>query len=276
MAVETTFLSAVSAFLSGLTGVSPKPKVNMVEPALVADLPAVVLSLERVERPSVGMGEGSSTRTGALAWPAKIDLASPFLPDDPGHTFSLLSADRKQLTLPHGGLVHQDGTGDTPLSGTDLQVKVAGIDRPVVSGTPTGLQVRPDAGTGVLTFATALPATGLAEANYFLGQWERRVERLNGVLRLDVCAATSADAQAVADGVLNALLDPAARQGVPRLISISLQSLGSIGLPEAASANARRRQARLGFQYEHDVDRPESAGGVIQRIPVTANVGIAG
>src|SRR5690349_649151 len=119
MAVETSFLSAVSAFLSGLTGISPKPKVGTAEPVAVGDLPAVVLSLERSERPSVGLGDQGSVRTGALAWSAKIDLASPFLPDDPGHTFSLLSPDRKQLTLPHGGLVRQDGTSDTPLTGTD-------------------------------------------------------------------------------------------------------------------------------------------------------------
>jgi hypothetical protein len=63
---------------------------------------------------------------------------------------------------------------------------------------------------------------------------------------------------------------------VPRLIAISLQSFSSIGLPEAGSANARRRQARLDFQYERDVDKPESSGGVIQQIPITANVGLPG
>jgi hypothetical protein len=102
------------------------------------------------------------------------------------------------------------------------------------------------------------------------------VERLNGVLRLDVLADNPAHAQTVADAVLSALLGPAAKRGVPRLQAISLQSLGSIGPVEEAAAKGRRRQARLSFQFEHDVDQPESAGGVIQQIPVTANVGTAG
>ncbi|HEY8210998.1 MAG TPA: hypothetical protein VIG99_26125 [Myxococcaceae bacterium] len=276
MAVEISFLSALKAFLDGLA-LSPSPNVAMAEPVAAQDLPAVVLSLEQAARPSVGLGDqGATIRNGALAWSAQIDLAQPFLPDDPGHTFSLVSGNRLQLTLPHGGLVHQDGTTDTPLTGTDLTVNVAGANRPVVAGAPIGMQVQPNAGTGVLTFALALPGSGMANVAYFLGQWERRVERLNGVLRLDVLAANPADAQAVADGVLGALLDPAAKQGVPRLQSISLQSLTSIGPPETAAANGRRRQARLAFQYEHDVDRPESAGGVIQQIPFTANVGLAG
>jgi hypothetical protein len=276
MAVEISFLAAVKTFLDGLS-LSPEPKVAMAEPVAALDLPAVVLSLEQAARPSVGLGDqGTVIRNGALAWSADIDLASPYLPDDPEHTFSLLSGDRLKLTLPHGGLVHQDGTADTPLTGADLIVTVAGTNRPVVPAAPAGLQVLPDALTGVLTFATALPATGMVNATYFLGQWERRVERLNGVLRLDVLAASTADAQAVADGVLNALLDPAAKQNLPRLQSIALQSLTSIGPPETAAANARRRQARLEFKFEHDVDRPESAGGVIQQIPLTANVGLAG
>jgi len=275
MAVEISFLSKLVTYLDGLT-ISPDPKVSVAEPAVAGDLPAVVLSLEQAARPSIGLGDrGSVISHGALEWSAAIDLAQPWLPDDPGHTFSLVSGDRLKLTLPHGGLVHEDGSSDTPLTSADLTVTVAGVARPVVSAPPTGMQVQPDAATGVLTFATALPATGLAAVTYFLGQWERRVERLNGVLRLDVLAANPADAQTVADAVVNALLAPAAKQGVPRLQRISLQSLGSIGPPETAAANGRRRQARLEFQFENDVDQPESAGGVIQQIPVTANVGVA-
>lgn len=275
MAVEISFLAAVKAFVDGLS-LSPQPKVAMAEPVAALDLPAVVLSLEHALRPSVGLGDmGATIRNGALAWSADIDLASPYLPDDPNHTFSLVSGDRLKLTLPHGGLVHQDGTTDTPLTGADLMVTVAGTNRPVVSTAPTGLQVQPAPLTGVLTFATALPASGMVNASYFLGQWERRVERLNGVLRMDVLAANVADAQAVADGVLDALLEPAAKQNLPRLQSIGLQSLGSVGPPETAAANGRRRTARMEFKFEHDVDRPESAGGVIQQIPLTAIVGLA-
>jgi hypothetical protein len=87
----------------------------MAEPVAALDLPAVVLSLEQAMRPSVGLGDqGATIRNGALAWSAQIDLAEPYLPDDPAHTFSLVSGDRLQLTLPHGGLVHQDGADTLP------------------------------------------------------------------------------------------------------------------------------------------------------------------
>src|SRR5689334_25343085 len=127
MAVEISLLSALKTFLEGLT-LSPSPKVSTAEPVVAGDLPAVVLSLEQAERPSVGLGDqGTLIRNGALAWSAQIDLAQPWLPDDPGHTFPLVSGDRLQLTLPHGGQVHQDGTSDTPLTGTDMTVTVGGI-----------------------------------------------------------------------------------------------------------------------------------------------------
>ncbi len=271
MTVESAFLSSVASFLSGLS-LTPVPKsVGVAEPHEAAALPAVVLSLEESSRPRIGLGDHGAVITGgALPWVARIDLANPRLPEDA--SFSLLSPDRLRLTLPHGGLVRADGS-EGALGPDDLDVTVAGVEQTVVAANPGPGQVAADAAVGLLTFGEALPPTGTVETAYFLGQWERRVERLGGVLRVDICAGSAADAGQLSDAVLDALLGPGARTAVARLISLQLRSLGSVGVPEEGST-ARRRTARLGFEFERDVDRPESSGGVIRQIPVVANVGV--
>ncbi|WP_164018126.1 hypothetical protein [Pyxidicoccus trucidator] len=274
MTVESAFLASVASYLSGL-GLSPTPKsVGVAEPAETADLPCVVLSLEESSRPRIGLGDHGSVITGgALPWTARIDLANPRLPEDP--SFSLLSEDRLRLTLPHGGLVQAEG-GEGPLGPADLTVTVGVSPRTVVAGAPGASEVSADPTVGLLTFGAPLPETGLVVVTYFLGQWERRVERLNGVLRVDTCAGTAPAAVQLSDAVVEALLGPAARSAVARLSSIQLRSLGSVGVPEVAAPQARRRTARLGFEFERDVDRPESSGGVIRQIPVVAEVGLPG
>ena len=115
--------------------------------------------------------------------------ASPSL-SDRLLTFRLLNDARTILTLPHGGLVRQDGSTG-PLTAADLSVTVGGTNRPVVTGPPAGDEVRADPQVGQLTFATPLPGTGTVEALYLLGQWEQRLARLAGTLRVDVCRAGS-------------------------------------------------------------------------------------
>ncbi|MFP2929502.1 hypothetical protein ACLESO_30745 [Pyxidicoccus sp. 3LG] len=272
MTVESAFLSAVASYLSGL-GLTPTPNsVGVAEPAVTEDLPAVVLSLDESSRPRIGLGDTGALITGALPATSRIDLANPRLP---GETDSLLSEDRTRLILHHGGQVRADGSEGT-LGPADLTVTVADEARTVVTGPPGPGQVRADPTTGVLTFGAPLPETGMVVASYFLGQWERRVERLTGVLRVDTCAGAVPAAVQLSDAVVEALLAPGARQAVARLISIQLRSLGSVGVPEVAAPSARRRTARLGFEFERDVDQPESSGGVIRQIPVAAIVGVPG
>jgi hypothetical protein len=267
---ETAFLAAVAAFLQSRTGLDPAPsQVGPAEPAEAIELPAVVLSLDEVRRLQAGLGERSERVAGALAVRAEIDLANPVLPEEP--SLRLLSQDRLELTLPHGGQVRRDGTAGA-LGPPDLTVTVAGAPRQAVTGTPGPGQVAAnaeDAEVGRLVFGAPLPAAGLLAAEYFLGQWERGVVRLNGVLRVDVCGGTAVDVSGLSAGVVDALLSPEAAAAVRRLVSLSLERLGSIGAPEAAFAGSRRRSARFRFEYEHEVNRPESSGGIIRRIPVT-------
>jgi hypothetical protein len=270
---ETVFLSRVATYLSD-AGLSPAPvQIGGAEPSADNEMPAIVLSLESTARVNPGLGQRAQLITnGVLPWADTIDLANPVLADDP--TFTLLDPTRKLLTLTHGGLVKQDGSdpGITPLAPADITVKVANAPRTVVSGAPGANEVRADGRIGQLTFGDALPATGIVQVTYFLGQWEQRLERIAGVLRVDVCSATANDTLALSDAVVDALLAPAAQSNIRRLIALTPVSLGSIGIPETAP-KARRRTARWTFSFEQEVNTPDSSGGIIARIPVTSQLG---
>jgi hypothetical protein len=269
MAAESAFLQALSAYLGGAGVLLPAPaQVGVSEPTTAAELPAVVLWLEEVHRLGAGLGERAAMITnGALPVTARIDLANPVLPEEP--SFRLLSDDRRTLVLPHGGWVKADGTSGL-LSSADLQVSVAGAARTVVNAAPGAGEVQPDATTGTLLFGAALPAAGIVQATYVLGQWEQRVTPIAGALRIDVRAASSADAQSLSAAVMAALDVGAA---LPRgMRKVLLGQVSSIGLPVAAQANARGRSLQFTFEYEHEINRPDSSGGVIRRIPITTRL----
>lgn len=269
---ETFFLSRVAAYLSG-AGLTPAPTlVGGAEPAATDELPAIVLSLDTTTRVKPGLGERSALITnGVLPVQAVINLANPVLPEEP--TFRLLNDARVELVLPHGGLVRQDGSdpGVAMLDAGDITVVAAGTPLTVVTGAPAAGEVNANPRIGLLTFGTALPAAGTVNVSYFLGQWEQRLERITGTLRIDVCADDAANALTLSDGVLDALLAPAAQQALKRLIALSPVSVGSVGVPETTPA-LRRRTTRLSFTFEREINRPDSSGGVIARIPVTSRM----
>jgi hypothetical protein len=264
------FLTAVAGYLEA-ADLAPSPAlIGVVEAAAADELPAVVLSLEAIETARNGVGARATLITdGALPTQASIDLASPVLPEEPA--FSLLSADRLVLTLPHGGLVRHDGSPG-PLTAADITVSVSGTPRPLAAPPPSGDQVSVDPLVGRLTFAAPLPATGLVQVGYVLGQWEQRIERLAGTLRVDACAVDGPAAAELGAAVAAALLAPAARRDIVRLLSIGVASLSSVGAPEGSLA-LRRRTARFPFVFEQEINRPESSGGVILTIPVAATPG---
>jgi hypothetical protein len=266
------FLTAVGAYLQSV-GLTPAPNtVGAGEPDQAQDLPAVVLSLESVQTAGAGLGERSTLITdGALPCQAAINLSNPVLPEEP--SLRLLSEDRRRLALPHGGLVRRDRSLG-PLTGNDLTVIVAGASRTVVSGTPGADEVQAEPLLGQLTFGTSLPATGSVAATYFLGQWEQRIARIAGVLKVDVCAAQETPVASLSAAVVEAFERPAAKTDIQRLLSIGLNGLSSIG-PREQGVPLRRRTARFTFVFEQEVNRPESSGGIIQRIPVTTRLRVA-
>ena len=269
---ETFFLSRVAAYLTG-AGLTPVPKlVGGAEPAAVTELPAIVLSLDTTSRVNPGLGERAQLiKGGVLPVQARIDLANPVLPEEP--TFTLLDGARLQLVLPHGGLVRQDGSdpSDALLSAEDITVLVRGAAVTVVALAPAAGEVSANPRIGTLTFGTPLPLTGFVDASYFLGQWEQRLERITGTLRIDVCAENAADTLALSNAVVDAMLAPAAQQGLRRLIALAPTSVGSVGVAEASPV-LRRRTTRLSFTFEREVNRPDSSGGVIARIPVMSSM----
>ncbi len=267
--MERTLLDRVEAFIVGL-GLQPPPAlVGVVEPADTTDLPALVLSIAQSSRVGNGLGERSLTR-GALRWRAEVSLASPFLPGHP--ELSLLSADRRRLTLPHGGLVRHDGSSGA-LTSEDIQVALDGAQLALVESSPAAGQFAPDPLVGLLTFGAALPAQGQVVASYTLGQWEQRVVRGQGALELAVCAADGASARALSDTLLSALGESGAG-AVPGLSRLTVTEVGSVGSVEPPPLGMRRRSMRFRFEFEQVVNVPESSGGIIQRIPVQTVLGV--
>ena len=229
----------------------------------------MVLSLERVEHPGAGLGERSSTISGgALPWRATLDLAQPVLPGHPD--VRLLSDDRKTLILPHGGLVGADGR-EGELGGGDVDVKVDGVSRTVVSGAPDAGQVRVSAADGRLVFGEALPDTGTVAVAYHLGQWEQRVRRVAGVLRVDALAASGGDAASLSDAASDRLLATRTPSASLRLLRFEVEEMSSASAPEVTT-QAHRRRVRFAFDLEHEINEPESSGGIIGVIPFTSRL----
>ena len=260
---ENAFLLAIEAHLAG-AALTPAPAtIGAAEPTASSDLPAIVLSLEDVTRPKSGLGSRSDLVTdGALPVAITIDLAAAVLPGDPD--FDLVDDDRDELVLYHGGLVRADGSVGS-LGPSDLTITIDG--GPVV---PRAI----DPQVGRVSFDAPLPSAGSLRASYFIGQWERRVVRLSGVLRADVLDTDAAAVRSLASAAVESLVADGAGLELPGLLHVSVRSLSSVGAPGDAVASARRQSVRLEFEYEHRIDRPESSGGTIQRIPVTSDVGV--
>jgi hypothetical protein len=278
---EFAFLSAVHDFLAAipLTPAVVPGRIGAVEPVANADIPCVVLSLESSSRRRVGLGDRTDLMTGVLPVRASIDLANPVLPEEPA--FRLIDVTRKVVTLPHGGLVHDDGSeAVTPLAPADIAVKLNNAPLTVTANAPGAGEAQADPIAGQLSVGTALPQNGTLTIDYFLGQWERRVERITGVLRLDACAATGADAERLAASCANRLLAPEARTDIVQLITIEMTGVGSVeqrvvapGPPGNGVMHFRRRLS-FAFEYQHLVDRADSSGGIIRRIPLVTRVNL--
>jgi hypothetical protein len=261
---ESAFIESMTNFLSSAQ-LTPSPQVGVAEPADSGALPAIVLSLEVTGAVHPGLGARTSLMTGALPVTVVIDLANPVLAAPPPPPLNLLDSSRTHLTLPHGGQVRADGS-EGALAATDISISVDGAARPLVAATPVGDQITLDPAVGAATFGSPLPGAGKLQARYFLGQWERRLSHIGGTLRVDVCGATADEAQGLSNQILTAL--GGARGVVTGLNVLAPSSVGSVGAPDLAPPNARRRTLRFTFDFESQIDRPDSSGGIIRDIPL--------
>jgi hypothetical protein len=261
MMATNSLLNALESYLNG-AGLSPVPKgIGVAEPTKAAEIPAVVLSLNELMIPSTGLGEHAEAVTGALEAGSEIDLSNPRLPGD--LSFNLLSPDGKSLTLLHGGLVDKDGI-ENPLLAADIQVSHDATTFTVVSGTPSAGQVNVSAAEGLLTFNDPLPSTGMLTAKYFVGQWERKIEQLAGLVDLVIVGGTNTEAAVLGANVMQAMANAVESiSGMRKLIPATVGPVTSFAL---GTGTKRQRQLSWRFDYEHIINQAESSGGIIQRI----------
>ncbi|MCP4042581.1 MAG: hypothetical protein GY731_11615, partial [Gammaproteobacteria bacterium] len=201
--------------------VVPSLSIGVAEPSSSSGLPAVVISLVQLVNPSKGLGEHRQVKYGALSGSTQVNLSNPVLPDDT--SVEVLSEDRLTLSLFHGGLVDADGS-DTPLQASDIQVELDGVPFTIVVDTPAAGEFSVDTEMGQLTFGGALPADGLLQADYFIGQWERVVHQLQGMLRIASVAGNNADAESLSNQVYDALAMP----GIQGLRDLEVVNMGSV------------------------------------------------
>jgi hypothetical protein len=263
MIAAPLLIEAVRSHLDA-EALASSPAIGVVEPAVPADLPAVVISLLQLVNPSKGLGEHRQVEHGALAASSEIDLTNPVLAND--STVELLSEDRLTLSLLHGGLVDAEGS-DTPLQASDIQVQRDGVPFTLVSGSPAAGEFSVNAALGQLVFGAALPADGTLIADYFIGQWERVVHQLQGVLRIAAVATSNADAETLSVQVYDAI---AAHQ-IRGLRELEVVNMGPV-TAFSESPPMRARTLEWQFDYEAIVDVAQASGGIIDQVTLVSSV----
>jgi hypothetical protein len=263
-------VDALGAFLQDAT--TPRPELSGgTAPIDVVELPAVTLSITGANRVMVGLGRiPRPPRTGALRVTTSVNLADPVLrfPGEPD--VPLLSNGGRTLQIPHAPLVTADGSPVAPLGADDLSASVGSTDYTVVNDTPTGTEVQPDGATGILEFGDPLPSSGTLELSYFIGQWDVRSVRYQGLLGVEVFAADAEDVETLSRSVDAALLaEPVG--SIPGLRAIAPESWGGV-VAAAEPEDARVRTIKYRIDYEvEDVVVP-TGGGVIARVRVLSHV----
>ena len=235
--------------------------VGVALPIINTDLPAIVLSLDNLQIPSVGLGQHTEIVSGALAVQTSIDLSDPLLNDGSG--LSLLSPDRMMATLQHGGLVDSEGSS-TALTTADIQVDINGIPLILNQNSPRDDEFSVSALQGQLVLGRPLPPLGTLTASYFIGQWQRIVEQLSGDLTTLVVSSSSAMSESLSNAVINVV--SSAHQNISGLRQLNLNQLSAVNAFDMGATPASQRVLAWRFTFEHIVNKPESSGGIIQRI----------
>ncbi len=261
------FIDAMAAHLAAT--ITPAPAlVGGTSPTTANDLPAIVLAVADAISPHPGVGRTPSGPVeGALRVSTQVDLADPVL-HDAGGDVALLSADRRTLHLPHGGVVRADATTGLPFAATDLRVAVGATTIALVPAPPGAGQASIDPDAGILSFGSPLAATGRLSLGYFVGQWDVEIERFAGEVEVDVVAA---DAQAV-DALtrqVEVTLSPASWRGIAGLGDLQPIALGRIGPPDPSAGPGRRRTLTYHFDFERITPVIRTSGGPIRTVAVT-------
>jgi hypothetical protein len=244
---------------------TPVPKlIGVIEPHATADLPALVVSIEQNVRLGNGLGERSILMTrGAL--PGRPRSISRALPAD--RAIVLASQRPIETSDPAAWRVGPSDGSNGALTAVDLTVTVDAAPRTLAQARPRPASSR-RIRSGSLVFGDA-PAHRDGAGGLLFGQWEQRVVRGQGTLRLAVFAEDGATVRDLSNKVLAALGD-SGPSPLPGLSQFTVAEIGSIGAADPPIPDARRRIVRFRFEFEQEINVPDSSGGIIQRIPVQA------
>lgn len=264
----TSLLDLVRQFLQ--TTVTPAPKlIGDGYPVTASQLPAVVVSLAEVRERLQGIGRlPAPTLTGALRVDTSLDLANPVV-TFPDEVVRLLSPDRKTVQLAHGPLVRADGTTTGTWGPGDIRVVRGATTFIPVLGPPTAGRVQVDPDLGVLRFPSPLPTSGTLELGYFVGEWEVRTARYQGVLSVETFARDLPGVNALSRQVAAVLDEPA----ILGLQQLSPASWGPAGVPDDQRANSRSRALTYRFDYELIEPKLATGGGLIATVSVDSTPG---
>lgn len=262
------FLDGVRQFLEAALSPAP-PLIGDGYPVDDDQLPAVAISLSEITEPLRGVGRlPAPTLTGALAVETTLDLANPVV-TFPDEVVRLLSDDRKTVFLAHGPLVREDGTATQPWGAGDIHVTVGATSFAPVEGAPGAGEVQVDPDLGQLGFASALPNAGTLRIDSFVGEWEVRTARYEGLLALEVFAADLAGVDALSRQIDTAFEEPA----IAGLQQLSPASWGPVGVSDEQRAGSRGRALTYRFDYELIEPRLAAGGGLITQISVRPTPG---
>jgi hypothetical protein len=267
MALPSLLDSVRQALASSLS--PPAKLVGDGYPVNPAELPAVTISISEVTERMRGIGRlPAPTLTGALRVDTTLDLASPVV-TFADETVRLLSDDRRTVQLANGPVVRADGTATQPFAGTDLRVVLGATTFVPVAGAPAAAQVQVLPDTGELRFAAPLPASGTLELGYFVGEWEVRTARYQGLLSLETFAADLNGVDLLSRQVDDVLDDPT----IPGLHQVSPTSWGAVAAADKTRGNSRSRALTYRFDYELIEPKLATGGGLIATVAVDSSPG---
>jgi len=258
-------ISSLAQFLdarvtTGLTTVGP------VQPYVVAEIPAVTITLAKLTCAKVGVGGNpSNLLSGALAVELNLALSNPVITFPNNETVDLLEADRLSLRMPHSPLVDREGVTPEYLNEDDLTVTLNGTPLTVVQSTPSTNQCRLAPAGAMLEFGTPLPATGTLVIQYFIGQWEAETTRCAGMLQFDIFASGAAGTEQLSNEVSLALAEnpQTIAKGLTRLSPVRW---GAIQRPRYPKGQTMARSLQYGFTFDHEQAKISTGGGPIRII----------